>query len=316
MSNQGSNLRSLNIKDVLSALEWINKVIGFLEPYKPIKKKMRINHANQTSEIALLLDMPNKIKRMVINTKIPAYDNFYVDEMLTEDFSPLNVSKFWTRTHDGYWILNSKDLPNNDKFFLRLKGKMPKEIISKMVLINEAINRDQTEDFDRYWIKCMIRDIELIENVWDMLEIDDVNVGIKVGINRCFSSAIPPDYTSKIKATQRFLRAGHGKDREELYRAWAALHRSQQSKGISPGEFMELISQLTSGESFENYVHVDEPYNLGTINRESDVSSILPKFMYVQALTNLDLNQYAADGYLVFHKKKYIENIKNNMGID
>lgn len=147
------------------------------------------------------------------------------------------------------------------------------------------------------------------------MEIEDVNVGVKVGINRCFSAAIPSGYTKKIKATQEFLKAGHGRDREELYRAWAGLHRSQESKGINPEDFMELIRKLTSGDLFENYVHVQEPYNLGSINRDDDTAGILPNYMNVQALTNLNLKQFSADGYLVFYKKKYIEDIKENMGL-
>jgi hypothetical protein len=159
----------------------------------------------------------------------------------------------------------------------------------------------------------MIRDIELVENIWDTIEIEDVNVGIRVGINKCFSSAIPPAYVRKIKATQRFIYAGHKRDREELFRAWAELHRSQDSKS-SPEDLMEMVNRLTSGELFENYVFVEEPYNIGSINRDAD-SSALPNFMNVQARTDLSLKQYVADGFLVFNKKKYIEDIKENLGI-
>lgn len=316
MSSQNKNpTYALNIKDALSALEWVNKVVAFLEPYKPIKKKMKINHSDKTSEIGLVLNMPNKLKLRLTTTKIPAYHNFSINEMLAEDFSPLNVNDYWKRDNDGSWILNPNKLPNCDKFFIRLKGKMPQDIISKLIFVNEATNRDQSKEADKYWIKCMIKDVELIEGMWDVLEIQDVNVGIKVGINRCFSAAIPPGYTQKIKATQRFIRAGHKRDREELYRAWADLHRSQQSKGITPDEFMELINRLTSGDLFENYISVEEPYNLGSINRDSDTSGVLPNYMFVQALTDLDLKHYSADGYLLFDKKKYIRDIKENMGL-
>jgi hypothetical protein len=306
---------ALNLKDAVSALEWVNKVVGFLEPYKPIKKKMKINHADKTSEIALVLNMPSKLKLKFTTTKIPAYQNFYIDEMLAEDFSPLDVSNYWKRDFDGSWILDPKNLPNCDKFLVRLKGKMPQEVISNLVFINEATNRDQTEESDRYWMKCMIKDIELIESMWEVLEIEDVNVGIKVGINRCFSAAIPSGLTRKLKASQRFIRAGHMRDREELNRAWAELHRAQRSKGGNPDELLGLINRLTNEDSFGKYIYVDEPYNLGPIKKDSNTTGILPNFMYVQALTDLNLNQYAADGYLVFNKKKYIEDIKENMNI-
>ena len=315
MKDQGENMQSaLNIKDALSALEWVNKVLEVLKPYKPIKKRMKINQMDKTSEIALVLNMPSRLKLNLTTTKIP-YPNFFVNEMLTEDFSPLNVSDYWRRDHDGSWILNPKNLPNCDRFFVRLKGTMPQEVISKLVFIGEAANRDQTEESDKYWLECMIKDVELVETMWEMLEIEDVNVGINVGINRCFSAAIPSGFTRKLRATQRYIEAGHTRDRQKVYNAWAELRRSHHTKSCSPEEFMELISRLTSGTIFGNYVHVEEPYNLGLIDRGSD-TGVMPNFMRVQALTNLDLKKYAAGGYLVFEKKKYIEEIKGYLGVD
>lgn len=166
MSDDSQNRTpALRIKDALSALEWVNKVVSFLEPYKPIKKKMKINHSDKSSEIGLVLNMPSRLKLKLTSTKIPAYQNFYVSEMYAEDFAPLNVCDYWKRDHDGSWALNPKDLPNCDTFFVRLKGKMPQDVISKLVFVNEAINRDHAEEADKYWIKSMIRDIELIESM-------------------------------------------------------------------------------------------------------------------------------------------------------
>lgn len=302
-------------EEVKSALEWIDRIVKFLGPYKPKKKKMRINHVDQTSEIALLLNIPGPIKRKVAKLKVPAYQNFYIYEMMAEDFTPLDVSEYWKYTN-GYWILDPKKLPDVDNFFLRLRGHMSPEVISKIVFVEEAKNRDQTEESDRYWLKCMIRDVELIEDVWDMLEIEDVDVSIKVGINRCFSAAIPFNYRKKIEATQKFLRAGHGIDREKLSRAWGELHRAQKSKGGSIEELMDLIGKLTRGEIFGEYVKVERPYHLGAIQREPGLSGPFPRYMFVQALTDLNLKQYVADDYLIFEKKKYINEVKNSLGIE
>ena len=159
----------------------------------------------------------------------------------------------------------------------------------------------------------MIKDVELIEEIWDMLEIEDVNVGIKVGINRCFSAIIPYNYRKKIESTQRFLRAGHGSDRQELFHAWGEYRKTLRMEGVSVEALMELIGKLTSGEIFGKYVYVDKPYNLGAIKRERELSGPFPKYMFVQALTNLTLKQCVADGYLVFEKKKYTDEIEESI---
>jgi hypothetical protein len=300
------------ISEILTAIDWINKAIEYLKPYKPLKKRMKINYNNRTSEIALLLNIPNRLKLKFTTTRIPAYQNFHIKEMMAEDFSSLNINDYWKRQHDGSWVLNSKGLPNCENFLIKLEGKMPTQTISQLVFVDESMNRDQSKDSDRYWLKCMIRDVELVEQIWDNLEIDDVNVGIKVGINKCFSSAIPSAYVRKIKATQRFIKAGHKRDREELFKAWFELHRSQDSRSTTD-DLIELINRLTSGELFENYVFVEEPFDIGSIDRDTD-AGILPNFMNVQARTDLNLKQDIADGFLIFNKKQYINDIKQNLG--
>jgi hypothetical protein len=77
---------------------------------------------------------------------------------------------------------------------------------------------------------------------------------------------------------------------------------------------VKIISNLTKGDLFEKYVHIDDPYNINTIIRD-DTNNILPDFMSVQTVTNLNLKKYTADGELIFEKKKYIDDIKGSIGI-
>ncbi len=298
--------------EVKTALDWVEKVIKFFEPYKPEKKMMRINCINQTSEIGLLINIPDQYKRKVGKIKIPAYQNFQIYEMMTEDFNLLDVVKLWTNVN-GQWVLNTSVLPPVDNFFLKMRGYMSPEIISKMVFVDEAKNRDQTEEIDRYWLKCMIKDVELIENVWNMLEIQHVNVGIKVGINRCFSTAVPNTYHKKIEAAQRFLRYGQTRDRQKVFHAWNEYRKTLRMEGVSIDALIDLIGKLTSGETFGDFVHVERPYTRGPINREQEFSGPFPNYMRVQALTDLDLKNYVADSYMVFEKKKYIDKIKEKI---
>jgi hypothetical protein len=187
--------------------------------------------------------------------------------------------------------------------------------IEKIVYVEEAKNRDQTEELDRYWLKCMIRDVELIEKIWDMLEIEDIDVGIRVGINRCFSTAVPNQYHQKIEALQNYLRAGVGKDRQKVFHTWHEYRMSQKIGDFSPETLMNLITELTKGELFGKYINVEKPYNIGAIRREKEFSGPFPKFMLVQAQTDLDLRKCIADGYLTFSKKKYIDEISNRLKI-
>lgn len=298
-----------NLKEISTALDWTQKTYDFFKPYKPEIKKMRINYKDQTSEIRLLLSIPDTIKRKVSKIEVPAYSNFHIHEMMDEIFTSLPVSDLW-RYENEKWILNAKLLPPSEKFFLILRGRFPKNIISKIVRVQEARNRDQSDEEDKYWLDCMIRDVELLEKVWTALEVEDVDVGVKVGIDRCFSSAIPHDYRKKIEAVQKFLASGYERDREKLGRAWRNLRYAQSLKGVSVDDLMNLFTKLTSGELFSTYVYADDPYDLGPIKRDEKFKGPFPEKMMVEALTDLNLKQNTATGFLTFKKKKYTDTIK------
>jgi len=303
---------SVTSREIIDALDWTKRIYDFFRPYKSEIRKLRLNYKEQTSEIRLLIYIPDTIKRKVSKIEVPAYSNFYIHEMMDETFVSLPVAELW-KYKDGKWILKPTSLPSSEKFFLSMRGFCPREVISKIVRVQEARNRDQTEEEDRYWLDCMIRDVELLEKVWTALEVEDVDVDVRVGIDRCFSSAIPRDYRKKIDAVQEYLAAGYSRDREKVGRAWRRLRLARRIPGVSVDDLMDLIMKLTSGELFATFVSVDPPYNLGAIKREEKFRGPFPERMMVEALTDLNLKQYTATGYLTFKKKKYIDKIKETI---
>jgi hypothetical protein len=163
---------------------------------------------------------------------------------------------------------------------------------------------------DKYWLNSMIRDVAYIENIYRQLEVDDIDIAVKVGIERCFSATFPEELKRVLEASQRWIRAGHGRDRNEIQRAWSNLRRVTGSSQIEVGDIVKTIYKLTIGELFVDYLSVDTPYVLGEVRREERFMGLFPEKMSVEATTDLSLKQPIATGYLTFKKKDYMKKIE------
>jgi len=268
---------------------------------------MRINYRTQKSEISLALHIPNSLKRKIAKVEIPAYQNFVVSDMMDESFS--RVRSAW-QFRNGKWVLRPSILPASERYLVKLKGEVPKATLLGMVRIQPAQNRDQTPELDRYWLNSMIRDVDFFSQIYRELEVDDVNVSVHVGVERCFSTTFPKEMKRVLEASQRWTRAGHGRDRNEIQRAWLNLRRVTRTSKIQVGDLIQAIYKLTLGELFTEYLVVDLPYSLEEIKREERFMGMFPEKMSVNACTDLNLRQPVATGYLTFKKKEYMKKIE------
>lgn len=306
----GVSRRKLSLSDIEKIFEWVSKVRKFFEPFKPEFKDMRINYRTRQSEMSLALYIPDSVRRSVNKIEIPAYQNFQIAEMIDESFS--KVELVW-HFDDGKWKMNTSVLPASERYLLKLKGEVPKEIMSDIIRIQPAQNRDQTSEMDRYWLNCVITDVDYFRDMYRQLEVGDIDVTVRVGIERCFSTTFSEELKRVLEASQRWVRAGHGRDRNEIQRAWMNLKSVAGSSQIQVGQITRTIYELTIGELFKDYLSVGLPYSIGEIRREERFMGLFPEKMSVEATTDLSLKQPFARGYLTFKKKEYMKKIEKHL---
>lgn len=78
-------------------------------------------------------------------------------------------------------IFGRKSLSSSGNYPLKLRGHVSRAVIDRMVQIQPAKNRDQTEELDRYWLDAMIRYVELVEKIWNQVRIKEINLLVRVG---------------------------------------------------------------------------------------------------------------------------------------
>ena len=159
----------------------------------------------------------------------------------------------------------------------------------------------------------MLRDVTILERLWEDLEVEDVDIDVRVGIDRCFATALPKDVRKALEATQELLAAARSRDREKMMKAWYK-YRMYARKIPSIEELNLFVQKVTASDFFRDYITVDRPFRIGEIRR-GEVGVIIPEIMFVEALTDLNLQNPAAIGYLTFKKKLYAEAIKDELGL-
>jgi hypothetical protein len=295
------------VEKALKALEWFDKVKSYLTHFKPDITHVSINFREKACEIRLHIHVPQGLRRRIHKIEIPAYQGFRVKEM-TDPFAYVKNGFYF---EDGKWKMDPNLLPASEHYLVYLEGKMDSSIIDKIVRVQPATNRDSTEELDRYWLDAMIRDVQLLEKIWQHLEIEDVDISVKLSIDRCFYGVLPSDLKERIEATQKFLEAGKTLDRERVLRAWFAYRKALKKSTISVDEVVKITQKLTEPDTFTNYLSVDNPYRIGGVFiDETFRRRIFPELITVNARTDLSFKTPVATGYLTFKKKAYTDVIK------
>lgn len=292
-------------------LQWYDRIKSTFAPYKPEAKSMFINYGSQTGTIELSFKIEQGFRKKHSKIKIPAYYGFKIKQMKNATFTRLD--SLWKKIDDE-WVLNTKDLPSSDGYLVELEGIIDKKIIDDLVYIKPSINPDTQGDDDKYYLDASLKNPKIIESVWSELQINDVDIGVRVDVTKMFGLNFPDELKAKYNAIQNYLAAGKTTDRHAIFKSGWDYRRQDRKSSYHPNDFLDMIKRLTTRDTLLEYVSVDKDYTIGNIDNMTDTTKeLLPKDVNVQALTNLTLSNPHASGYLTMHRERYIEKIKENV---
>jgi len=308
-------MTSINeIKKALSAAETsaglvkqIDDVLDVFRPYKPEIRKFRINYADKDSEIKYYIQMPSGIRRKTHRrVELPATTGFRIDEVLDLDTTEMLEIQF--DNEGNKWIVNTNAFPESERFLVTLKGYVSDQLLNRLVSVDCAANPTCREEDDFYWIHTALKDVSILEKLWHELDIDKVNVDVRIGVERFFSSAIPKEVTERFQAQSRLLNAIASRQRNIEHLKYDFRRRREKTR-ISASELVDLFTKLVSGEFFQQYIKIDNPFNVGNIEPYRHFTSMIPERVKIEVMTDLDFKMPAAKGNLTFERRKYEESV-------
>lgn len=294
------------------AIEWLPKILKVFQPFRPDAKYFEINYKLKTALIKYSLSIPQNLRRKFGKIEIPKFENFKIESLIDESFNDLrkiiNIDK-----KGGSLIIKTNKLPNCKSFLITLNGVINRDFINRLIKIKPAINKDNTITYDKYWLDVMIRDVSILEKMYNSLEINEIDCFVKVNIEKYFFTDIPKPLSDAVNTLNEFILAGKGSDRHKLFQKWKKFRIASRKWDITDLE--KTIKRLSSKILVKDFIKLDDPFYLGEI-KNPNKEKVIPSHFTVEALTNLTLDNPVANGYLKFHKKKYQTKVKEEMTFD
>jgi len=289
----------------------LSEIAECFRPYKPEVRRFRIDYLDRSSEIKYFLSIPAGVSRTLHRkVELPTTSGFRIVEVLDLDTTDLLSVSF---NEDGKkWVCNLSNFPNSERFMMTLKGRVSTDFLDRLVSVKAAANPSREGEYDKYWIHSALKDVSILQRIWDELDIDRVDTDVRIGVERIFTSAIPRAIQNRIKAQKELLDAvAYGARNigrlERNYRYW------QKVTKVSPADLFDLIMKLVSGEFFSGFVSIDDPYVLGAMEPVRKLTAIVPERVKVGVQTDLNFRMPTAKGTLTFERKRYNDSVAKSI---
>jgi hypothetical protein len=302
------------IKDsekIFTLLKQINEIFDAFRPYSPEVKRFRINYLERSSEIKYLLNIPSGITRKTHRkVELPATTGFKITEVL--DLDTIELLNIIFDPIGRKWVVNVDNFPDSEKFMVTLKGSVSPEFLDRLVSVKCALNPTRRGDNDLYWIHSTLKDVSILERIWDELDIERVNVDVRIGVERYFSSVIPQEIKERFQVQKELLDAIERGERNIEGLKYKYRYAASRTR-ISPNELLDIFMKLVSGEFFSGFIKIDFPFFLGSIEPQKELTSIIPEKVKVSVLSDLNFKLPAAQGELVFERKRYVDAVEKSI---
>jgi len=287
---------------------WFEKIKENFVDFRPETRTMIINFSRQTSTIGFQITIPEGFRKKHNKLKIPNYPGYNLLRMTDEVF---HEQKHLWKHVDDYHFLDAKDLPSSERYKIELEGPIDQQALKKLVHIKPAANRDNDDEHDKYWLDSSIKQPEVLDKIWDDLEIEDVNVGVYVDIDKMFGLTIPNEIREKADAIDDLLKTAKNFDRTAILKS-AIQYKRQERRAptYNPGHFYQILNKLTARDILLQHIEIDKPYDIGNVDSPEKFVGLVPQSIRVQALTTLTLRKPTALGYLKFKRRLYMEKLR------
>jgi len=305
----------MNVKDAvdtagsgLTLVKQVDELFYVIRPYTPKIKKIQINYATKASEIKYLLTIPNDVKRRTKGLiEIPFSKGFSILDIW--DMDAIEEIKVKNVDGGGKWFFNVSKFPSSEKYMITVQGRIDESFLKRIVSVKCAANPTRSGENDCYWIHAALKDVKLLKDIWDELDVDRVNIDVRISVERFFSPLIPKEIEEKMKV-QRELLDAVSQGRRNLQGLQSRYRGAMLKTTISPTQLYDLFISLASSETFSNYISVDFPFTLGYVEAERRITSIMPNKVKVGVMADLNLESPVARGELVFRRVDYQKGVE------
>lgn len=295
----------------LDFVDKLSKLLEKMQNYKPEVKSLRVNYLDKTTELKLLINVPQGIKRHFRDVEIPAYPGYSIKEVFDgTTFNRIDVT--WELKNQN-WIAHAAELSASDRYFVILQGQITEDSLAQLVKLYCPEDPKRTTEVDRYWIDSAIKDMAILEKIYDELTIDRVSTCVNVGVERQFASSIPREVKEWFRARAQADVYLASKDRQKGFRSFYRMRLAQRKIGqLSPADVHNLARKALSSETFMYYVEVDKPFHISHLIPTQE-TRWYPEKIGVSVETDLNYKNPVAQGNLTYKKIEFASKLEEEV---
>jgi hypothetical protein len=210
-------------------------------------------------------------------------------------------------TSNGFEIELSK-LEPNELYMLDAEYYIDDPKFIDSLVYKKVAKEIPTEDSKEYWIMAQMKQLKTLQQEFGNIELRDIDFGVDVSISQDIKMKVPKVFNEQIDTIVALTKKHGRSEKEKLLRSLLV----QQNKKYS-GKELDILRELQKlflASKFRDFVDVKKDFHYSDCIRGVDIYGTLPfptwpKSMKVICRTDLNFNEPATDGILVYKKKGF-----------
>ena len=184
--------------------------------------------------------------------------------------------------------------------------------------LNDLVQRDmQTESIsetkNEYWMHAQLKNLRALQTNYGRLDLQDVDFFVDVAVHQDIKTKIPKPFTVDLEIVAKWISEKERGEKHDLSLEHLRQQRTQRYAGREQ-EVLKDLQDLFIPEQFCTFIDVALPFRYSDCIRGKEFFDKIPfptfpKAMKVISRTDLNLDNPAVEGRLVYKKKDFQDKI-------
>lgn len=229
-----------------------------------------------------------------------------------------DLSSAITLLPDGF-ELNTQKMSEDDLFLLDIEYRITTpNFLEALVEKNRAKELPKDRE-NEYWMHAELKHPKVLKTKYGRLDLRDVDFTVDVGISEDINMVIPSSFKNELSSAKALLaeKNPHKKWGLGLQHVHA---KKARGKGKDLVKSLGNLQNMFFSSKFCKYIDVQKDFHYSECYRGSNYYDNVPiptwpKSMKVISRTDLGLENFAAEGVVVYKRENFLEEVAKILGI-
>jgi len=232
-------------------LPWIEDK---LKVFKKESHDLTIDCLNNVGKYQIAATLP-PLKRKIA-PKIPFYDKS-IRNISIRAFPTFSLGDEAIEWREKGFVINPKKLPSScEQYLITIEFDLPKGAIE--ALVDTKVETEPLENEDTFWMHAQIKNPNFVATFFDRIDINDVEVVVRVGIANDIKISIPHYILETLETSKELLEERDWHRKIVLAKKHQILQR-QHGKKVEIEKIREL-AKYCAPDKFKKYIIVTKPF--------------------------------------------------------